>query len=113
MSDNSCVRSMLSHQIALKNVLLYNAIAYFKQTLDRISITFENAEIKICHIGGDINPSDSMTKLYGNPIKVINSDNYRFGPSKFNSHTALWEDLVATVKNGNFEWLGLPEKFVP
>ena len=113
MSDSSCVLSILNPAIALKNVLLYNAIADFKENLERISITFENTEIKICHIGGDINPSDSMTKLYADPIKVINSDNYRIGPSKFDSHASLSEDLVATVKNGTFEWLGLPEKFIP
>ena len=97
----------------IENVLLYNAIADFKENLECISITFKNTEIKICHIGGDFNPSDNMTKLYANPIKVINSDNYRFGPPKFNSHASLSEDLVATVKNGTFEWLGLPEKFIP
>ena len=103
---------MLNPTIGLKNVLLFNAISAFKQSLEKISITFKNTEIMIGHISGEYNPSDYLTKLYPNPISIINSEHYRVGPATFNSYVTLEEDNVARCKDGSFEYLGLPAKFV-
>ena len=93
-------------------MLLFNAISAFKQSLEKISITFKNTEIMVGHISGEQNPSDYLTKLYADPINIINSEHCRVGPAKFNSYTTLEEDIVARCKDGSFEYLGLPAKFV-
>ena len=47
-----------------------------------ISITesFPNIEIKLAYLPGTLNMADSLTKFCPDPIKVINSINYRQGP---------------------------------
>ena len=64
------------------------------------------------HILGSLNPADSLTKLYKNPIEAINSQLYRHGPKLYGSKEGLEQDLVATCQNGEFNFLGLPSKFL-
>ena len=90
----------------MKNVLLFNAVSAFKESLEKISITFKNTEIMVGHISGELNLSDYLTKLYPDP------EHYRIGPDKFNSFATLEEDIVARCRSGTFEYLGLPSKFV-
>ena len=59
-----------------------------------------------------MNPADSLTKLYKDPISAINSMIYRFGPQSYGSRAALEQDVVATCENGVFTYLGLPAKFL-
>ena len=92
--------------------MLFNADSAFKESPEKISITFKNTEIIVGHISGELNPSDYLIKLYADPIKIIDSGHFRMGPDKFNSFTTLEEDIVARCKNGTFEYLGLPSKFV-
>ena len=66
----------------------------------------------IGHIPGPYNPADSLMKLYRDPVEVINSVLYRYGPSQFETLEKLAEDTVATCKNGSFKFIGLPEKFL-
>ena len=59
-----------------------------------------------------MNPADSLTKLYKDPVSAINSMIYRFGPKIFGSKTTLEENVVATCEDGVFTYLGLPAKFL-
>ena len=93
-------------------MLLMNAVAAFKEELMKISCMFPRARITIGHIPGDMNPADSLTKLYKDPVSAINSMIYRFGPQSFGSRAALEQDVVATCENGVFTYLGLPAKFL-
>ena len=104
--------SMLNPAIELKSMLLCNAVESFKEEVQRISIQFPNASILIGHLPGVDNPSDSLTKLYKDPVDVINSILYREGPEQFRSIERLSEDTVATYHNGEFKFLGLPAKFL-
>ena len=54
-----------------------------RDDLRRISVAFPKAIITVGHIPGETNPADTMTKIFRNPIKVINSDLYRYGSEKF------------------------------
>ena len=76
---------MLNPQIELKNMLLFNAIQAFKETLIIISIQFH---------------AISMTKLFVESVKIINSNLYQHGPSKFDNTEQLDEDTVAIIENG-------------
>jgi hypothetical protein len=93
-------------------MLLCNAVESFKEEVQWISIQFPNASILIGHLPGVDNPSDSLMKLYKDPVSVINSILYREGPAQFRSLERLSEDTVATYQNGNFNFLGLPAKFL-
>ena len=62
---------------------------------------------------GTCNPADTMTKIFKDPIAVINSALYRQGPASFASRKALDEDVVATCQDGVFTYIGLPTKFLP
>ena len=64
------------------------------------------------HLSGTDNPTDGMTKLFKDPIAIINSKLYREGPTKFGSLETLREDVVASYANGEFTFLGLPAKFL-
>ena len=110
--DSTCFLAMLNSQIELKNMLLTNAVASFKEELIKISSQFPRALITVGHIPGSKNPADSLTKLYKDPIEAINSVQYRFGPNSYGSREKLEEDVVATCQNGNFVFLGLPAKFL-
>ena len=81
--DSSCTLAMLNPKLDLKNMLLANAISSFKEKVGELSILFPNSIIKIGYIAGVQNPSDGMTKLFQDPISIINSNLYRFGPQKF------------------------------
>ena len=83
---------MLNPQIELKSMLLSNAVESFKEELLKISIQFPQALVKIGHILGGLNPPDSFTKLYKNPIEAINSQQYRCGPNLFGSKEGLDQD---------------------
>ena len=76
-SDSSCFLAMRNPQVDLKNVLLRNAVEAFRDDLRRISIAFPKAIITVGHIPGESNPADTMTKIFRDPVKVINSDLYR------------------------------------
>ena len=93
--DSTCTLAMLNPAIELKSMLLSNAVESFKEEVKKISIQFPNSTVTIGHLPGPANPADSITKLYRDPIEVINS-----------------EDTVATCKNGSFKFLGLPDKFL-
>ena len=45
-----------------------------------ITETFPNIEIKLAFLPGILNMADSLTKFCQDPIRVINSANYRQGP---------------------------------
>ena len=98
--------------ILLKNMLLGNWIASFKDELIKISIQFPQALITVGHIPGTENPSDVLTKLYRDPIRIINSQLYRCGPSIFGSKEDLDNDVVLTCQNGELKYLGLRKKFL-
>ena len=93
-------------------MLLGNAVASFKDEIVKISIKFPKALLTVGHIPGSDNPSDVLTKLYRNPIKVIKSDLYRFGPPTFATKEDLCKDIVLTCQNGELRYLGLPKKFL-
>ena len=104
--DSTCFLAMLNSQIELRNVLLTNAVASFKEELIKISTQFPRATITVGHTPGSKNPADSLTKLYKDPIEVINSVLYRVGPDSYGSRESLEEDVVATCQDGNFVFLG-------
>ena len=60
----------------------------------------------------EADPADSLTKLYRDPVTVINSEQYRYGPPLFGSLDQIEEDTVVVCKNGTFQFQGLPEKFL-
>ena len=101
---------MLNPALDLKSMLLSNAIESFKEEVKKISIQFSNSTVTIGHIPGPSNLADSLMKLYRDPVEVINSVLYRYGPSQFETLEKLAEDTVATCKNGSFKFIGLPEK---
>ena len=55
---------MLNPGLELKSMLLSNAIESFKEELVKISIQFPEATITVGHFSGELNPADSLTKLY-------------------------------------------------
>ena len=110
--DSTCTLAMLNPVLDLKNMLINNAIQSFKEGVSRISVQFPNANIMVGHLSGAENPADRMTKLFKDPIAIINSKLYREGPSKFGSLEAHREDVAATCANGEFTFHGLPYKFV-
>ena len=111
-TDSTCCLAMLNPAIPLKNLLLSNAIAAFKDEIMKISIQFPKSLITVGRVTGTENPSDVLTKLYRNPIKAINSQLYRYGPALYGSKTGLFQDVVFTCQNGEMKYLGLPKKFL-
>ena len=111
-TDSTCFLAMLNPQIEMRNMLLMNAVAAFKEELIRISLTFPRARITVGHTAGATNPADCLTKLYKDPVACINSTLYRFGPQKYGDREALEEDIVATCAEGSFTFSGLPKKFL-
>ena len=95
-TDSTCCLAMMNPAIELKNMLLSNAIAAFKDELIKISIQFPKSLITVGHIVGTANPSDVLTKLYRDPIKAINSQLYRYGPPLYGSKRELYKDVVFT-----------------
>ena len=110
LHDSTCFLAMLNKKINTRNVLISNCIYGYKDVLSQISTQFRKSTIHICHIGGGDNPSDFMTKLLADPVQVINSNLYRYGPSRFSSVDLLMTDIIAEVSNGSFELHGLPTK---
>ena len=111
-TDSTCCLAMLNPTIQLKNMLLSNAVAAFKDELVKISIQFPNSLITVGHVVGAENPSDVLTKLYKDPIKAINSQLYRHGPALYGSKKSLHKDVVLTCQDGQMKFLGLPKKFL-
>merc|ERR1711984_19886 len=103
--DSTCFLAMLNNQIQMKNMLLMNSVAAFKEELLKISCMFPRARITVGHILGDMNPADSLTKLYKDPVSAINSMIYRFGPKIFGFKTTLEDNVVATCEDGVFTYL--------
>ena len=103
---------MLNPVLDLKNMLINNAVQAFKEGVSRISVQFPNANIMVGHLSGTDNPADGMTKLFKDPIAIINSRLYREGPTKFGSMETLREDVVVTCANDEIQFLGLPAKFL-
>ena len=62
--DSTCFLCMLNPGLELKSMLLSNAIESFKEELVKISIQFPEATITVGHFSGELNPADSLTKLY-------------------------------------------------
>ena len=60
-TDSTCCLAMLNPMILVKNMLLGNAVASFKDELVKISIKFPNAMLTVGHIPGSDNPSDVLT----------------------------------------------------
>ena len=60
---------MMNPAIEMKS----NAIQAFKDEVTKISIQFANANITIGHLAGSDKPADGMTKLFKNPMAIINS----------------------------------------
>jgi hypothetical protein len=111
-TDSTCCLAMLNPAIELKNMLLSNAVAAFKDELIKISIQFPKSLITVGHVVGTANPSDVLTKLYRDPIKAINSQLYRHGPPQYGSRKGLYQDVVVTCQDGEMKFLGLPRKFL-
>ena len=97
-TDSTCCLAMLNPTIQLKNMLLSNAVAAFKDEIVKISIQFPNSLITVGHVVGTENPSDVLTKLYKDPIKAINSQLYRYGPVLYGSKKTLHKDVVLTCQ---------------
>ena len=70
---------MLNPKLELKTVLYANAVEAFKEDLRRISIMFPQALITVGYISGNTNPADALTKIFRDPIEIINSPIYRYG----------------------------------
>ena len=92
-TDSTCCLAMMTPAIHLKNMLLSNAVAAFKDELVKISIQFPKSLITVGHIVGTENPSDVLTKLYRDPIRAINSQLYRHGPTLYGSKKGLYKEL--------------------
>ena len=76
-------------------------------TQECISITesFPNIEIKLAYLKGSLNMADSLTKFNQDPIKIINSENFRQGPNiltegDFESKIKIFYE----VKEKNFKY---------
>ena len=103
---------MLNPKLELKTVLYANAVEAFKEDLRRISIMFPQALITVGYISGNTNPADALTKIFRDPIEVINSPIYRYGPEAFGTRDGLELDVVATCQAGVFHYKGLPSRFL-
>ena len=102
-SDSTCVLAMLNPRLELKTVLLANAVEAFKEDLRRISTMFPQALITLGYIQGTTNPADALTKIFRDPIEIINSLIYRYGPETLGTREGLEQDVVATCQAGAFQ----------
>ena len=103
---------MLNPKLELKTVLYANAVEAFKEDLRRISIMFPQALITVGYISGNTNPADALTKIFRDPIEIINSPIYRYGPEAFGTREGLEQDVVAICQAGVFQYKGLPSRFL-
>ena len=69
---------MLNPKLELKTVLYANAVEAFKEDLRRISIMVPQALITVGYISGNTSPADALTKIFMDPIEIINSSIYRY-----------------------------------
>ena len=114
LSDSTCFLSMLNPIIELKNTLFQNCVNSFKDRIMSINAQFPNARITIGFVPTDQNAADTVTKILLDPVQVVNSKLYREGPVKYESLETLREDTVARVSgDGEFIFLGIPERFLP
>ena len=88
-SDSTCVLAMLNPRLELKTVLLANAVEAFKDDLRKISTIFPQALITVGYTPGTSNPSDALTKIFRDPIEIINSSIYRYRPESFGTREGL------------------------
>ena len=72
---------------------------------------FPQALIAVGYIPGTTNPADALTKIFRDPIEIINSPIYRYGQEAFGIREGLEQDVVATCQAGVFQYKGLPSRF--
>ena len=104
---------MLNPLLNLKNTLFLNCINSFINKLLGISARFAKAKVSVGYIKTSDNPSDTVTRLLQDPVAVINSNLYRYGPSKYDTIASLKEDTVGFVSDGHFQYIGIPTRFLP
>ena len=80
LAESTCVLCLLNPALWVKNVLLSNSIDSWKEGMAKVSRCFPNALVSIGFISGDENPSDTVSKVFADSVKVLNSDKYRIGP---------------------------------
>ena len=112
LSDSTCVLSLLNPLLDIRNTLLANAAYTFIDKMSDLSTRFPEATLSIGYLPGENNPADYVSKLFLDPIQVINSKLYRVGPEKFGRLDSLREDIVGKMKNGEFTYLGIPTRFL-
>ena len=104
---------MLNPLLNLKNTLFLNCVNSFVNKLLAISARFTKAKVSVGYIKTSDNPSNTVTRLLQDPVAVINSNLYRYGPSKYDTLAGLKEDTVAFVSGGHFQYIGIPARFLP
>ena len=80
IGDSLAVAQLFNPKLSIKKIYLRNCMILASQECISITESFPNIEIKLAFLPGTLNMADSLTKFCPDPIKVINSINYRQGP---------------------------------
>ena len=112
LSDSTCVLSLLNPLLDIRNTLLANSAFMFLDKLSDLSARFPEATLSIGYLPGENNPADYVSKLFLDPVEIINSKFYRIGPEKFGKLDTLREDVVGQMKHGEFTYFGIPARFL-
>ena len=79
MGDSIAVGQLFNPKLSIRKIYLRNCMIMTTQECISITESFPNIEIKLAYLKGSLNMADSLTKFCQDPIKVINSENYRQG----------------------------------
>ena len=78
--DLVCTACLFNPEIDIRNVLIKGAINSTKQRMKEILELLPRAVIHLTWLPGEKNSADKASKLHSNPVKILNSDQYRQGP---------------------------------
>ena len=112
LSDSTCLLSLLNPLLDIRNTLLANSAYMFLDKLADLSVRFPEAILSVGYLPGEKNPSDYVSKIFLDPVEIINSKLYRVGPEKFERLETLRQDIVGQMKHGEFTYLGIPARFL-
>ena len=108
LGDASCVSCLFNPALSIKNMLIKNCVEKVKSIILELNLLFPKAVFTLGYIAGNSNPADTMSKLFIDPISVLNSDLYRIGPQEFNSVKGILKYPFLTCKDQKLIYKPLP-----
>ena len=80
VTDSLCLAGTLNPRKIHKSVKVRNTTYLIHKQLSDLVAKYPKLKIKFCHIVSRLNASDGATKMIRDPVAVVNSSMWKFGP---------------------------------